>query len=1119
MTAISDATLAQIRAADPGKSTWVSANAGSGKTRVLTDRVARLLLKEVPPERVLCLTYTKAAAAHMQNQLFRRLGEWSMLADGDLGERLTELGEDQGRITPEFLRRARTLFASALETPGGLKIQTIHSFCAALLRRFPLEAGISPQFQEMDERSATRLRADVLEAMADARDSSAFDAMAEYISDENVERFIGEICAKADHLARDISRADIWSAFGLTDSFDRGSALAIAFDGSEAPLIDAAIPILQQSTKTMQSLADSLSTLNLVTPELADLEQLCGLFLLKSGPEMYQPKFASLPTKTAAAAMGKLLAPFQALMQRVSDARLSLLSLAAAQKTWALYRFAGAFLPQYARRKQAHGWMDFDDLILRARDLLTDSTMAQWVLFKLDGGIDHILVDEAQDTSPEQWAVIARLAEEFSTGQGARDIERTLFVVGDEKQSIYSFQGADPAAFGKMRRFFADRLEESQTRLNSSELLFSFRSSSAILALVDMVLNKDRAEVSVEIEHKAFFENLPGRVDLWPFLEKPDKDQPTPWFDPVDVPAPNDPSLQLADRIAEVIERILAKKTILPTPKGGRRVGPGDFLILVQRRSDLFHETIKALKTRKLPVAGADRLKIGAELAVRDLAALLGCAATPEDDLSLAAALRSPLFNLSEGELFALAQPRKRSLWEELRNQRARHPKVIDCLNDIFGQADFLRPYELLERILIRHMGRENLIARLGAEAAEGIDAMLSQALQYEQMEPPSLTGFLGWMSTDDSDIKRQMDTKPREIRVMTVHGAKGLEAPIVILPDTAARNLNDTSQIVEIEGGLHIWKTRREDSTPVIQQATEARNRFLEEERTRLLYVAMTRAENWLMVCGAGNRGTDGESWYNRIEAAVHEIGAQPVSFFGQEILRHQVMDWSQPGELLPPVPLRESVKLKEWVRKPAPATVAMVKPLNPSDLGGAKVVGEIGIGSAESEAKRYGRLLHLLLEHLPQIPQNERQARAAGILAKSGEYPSSDEISAVMHEAISVLDNPELGAIFRPGSLAEVELVATFGDRRIHGLVDRLVITPDSVLAVDYKSNADIPDAPANVPEGILRQMGAYAHALMEIYPEHDVKTAILWTKAPMLMPLPNDMVTDALRRATIS
>ena len=184
MTAISDATLAQIRAADPGKSTWVSANAGSGKTRVLTDRVARLLLKEVPPERVLCLTYTKAAAAHMQNQLFRRLGEWSMLADGDLGERLTELGEDQGRITPEFLRRARTLFASALETPGGLKIQTIHSFCAALLRRFPLEAGISPQFQEMDERSATRLRADVLEAMADARDSSAFDAMAEYISED-----------------------------------------------------------------------------------------------------------------------------------------------------------------------------------------------------------------------------------------------------------------------------------------------------------------------------------------------------------------------------------------------------------------------------------------------------------------------------------------------------------------------------------------------------------------------------------------------------------------------------------------------------------------------------------------------------------------------------------------------------------------------------------------------------------------------------------------------------------------------------------------------------------------------------------------------------------------------
>lgn len=1122
MSRPNDATLAQIAAADPTSSTWVSANAGSGKTKVLTDRVARLLLANVPPERILCLTYTKAAAAHMQNKLFERLGGWAMLADADLSGALADLGEPVETLDAKRLSHARTLFARALETPGGLKIQTIHSFCASLLRRFPVEAGVSPQFQEMDERSGKKLRADILEAMADGPARPAFDAMATYLSGDDPDKLTQEIAGKRDLFLPGIPMAEIRAVLGLPPGYDHAAYLAEVLPEWAAEVLGDLIGVLRTGSKTDNDNADILAGLPLTRASISQAETLEKMFVY--GAKVKAPftaKTDRFPTKALREAHPDLIDAVHHLMQLFEAARPRRIALKAADKAEALNLFAKAFLPEYDRLKLAQGWLDFDDLISKARALLTDASMAQWVLFRLDGGIDHILVDEAQDTSPGQWAVIARLAEEFFAGQGARQAGRTLFVVGDEKQSIYSFQGADPAVFGHMRDFFARKLAEANSALNRHELLYSFRSSQAILSLVDMVVQAGgMAELSVDITHKPFHETLPGRVDLWDFIEKPEVEERGDWFEPVDTPPANDPALMLAGQVADAVKGILQRGDSLITKDGARPVRPGDILILVQRRSDLFHEIIRALKANDLPVAGADRLKIGGELAVRDLTALLAFVNTPEDDLSLAAALRSPLLRLSEGDLYRLAQGRgKKHLWQVLRRKKRRFADALAVLTDLLDQADFLRPYELLERILTRHRGREFLIARLGPEAEDGIDALLAQALQYETMEAPGLTGFLGWMSTDDSDVKRQMDTEAREIRVMTVHGAKGQESPIVILPDTAKRQLPMNNEVLALPGGGAAWKLAADDSPAALQDALEAQKQFSEAERMRVLYVALTRAESWLIVCGAGNRGEDGESWYNLVAAGLDELGTEAVEFQGRIIRRYQPLAWQAADIGAAELPMPEVPDLPDWAFDPAPAASGPGPVLNPSDLGGAHVVAGAAEGQDEAAALRHGSRVHQLLQHLPAVDPGQRAEQAARILAASGDTVDVRDLEMLLDEVSPVLDAPDLAHIFGPGTYAEVGITARIREQALDGVIDRLVVTPERVLAIDFKSNAVVPDNPAATPEAFLRQMGAYSAALAQIYPDRVIEAAILWTKTARLMPLNHEILAAALQRAPTS
>jgi ATP-dependent helicase/nuclease subunit A len=1113
-----EATLHQVQAAEPTASTWLSANAGSGKTRVLTDRVARLLLRGVEPQRILCLTYTKAAASEMQNRLFKRLGEWAMKDDAELADALRELGEAVP-ADRDLLARARRLFARALETPGGLKIQTIHAFCAALLRRFPLEAAVAPDFAEVDARSLLALRMELLDDLAAGPDAALFDELAGCVGEGSLGTMLDALGRFRDRFRPDVMPPDLHALFGLPPGFDAAALLERVFAGDESGMARALVPALEAGSKTDRKLGRALAMLR-EGPARAALPALENALLFgEKAQTPYGSKAGGLPTKSLRALLSqaepRAIAALDALCGRVEAARDLRVCLDALERCATLHRFARHWLPALDAAKAARGWLEFDDLILRARDLLAHPSVAQWVLFKLDGGIDHILVDEAQDTSPDQWRVIALLAQEFTSGQGAREADRTIFVVGDRKQSIYSFQGADLRGFDEMRAEFDARFRAVGRRLQPMELRYSFRSADAILRLVDTCFAPRAGPNGLggDVEHIAFERDAPGRVDLWPLVAPAGAPDPGDWYDPVDRPSEEHHEIVLAGQIAAEIAAIIARGERIVTKEGQRAVGPGDFLVLVRRRRLMFHEIIRACKLRDLPVAGADRMVLTEELAVQDLITLLRFLALPEDDLSLACALRSPLFGWSEDRLFRLAHGRGRAfLWERMRADTG-SAETVTVLQDLRDQTDFLRPYELIERVLTRHDGRRRMLSRFGVEAEDAIEAFVAQALAYEAEEIPTLDGFIGWLEAAEVEVKRQSEAAGGRIRVMTVHGAKGLEAPVVILPDTADRRDPQPATLCDCDG-LPILRAAKAEAPEVQRTAEAAAADRRREESDRLLYVALTRAQRWLIVAGAG-KADNPASWYRRVEAGMEELGAVAQEFSSGTGSRFDSGNWPTlrpaPASVAPDLPTADLDALACLLPLPPPRP----GPLSPSALGGAKALpGETG--ASEEVALLRGRMVHTLLEHLPMVPAAERDARATALLAPFDAAES--EVVLCRAEAAALLAAPELADLFAADTLAEVSLAGEWRGRPLWGLIDRLIVTPERVLAVDFKTNRVVPPTPAEVPEGLLRQLGAYAHLLAPLYPGRRIEAAILWTATARLMRLDGAALTDALDRAAL-
>jgi len=1124
----------QIIAADPSQSVWVGANAGTGKTRVLIDRILRLLLAGVPAQRILCLTFTKAAATEMATRLNRKLGEWAVLAADPLMHDLSGLlGRDADDQTRQI---ARSLFAKTLDTPGGLKIRTIHSFCESLLGRFPVEAGIAPHFSIIDERATLDLRREardqlmVAAAGDDLELGQAFDLLAALVDEDSFGKVMGELDSSRQQLESLLHRhgrvAGIVAAIrGRLDlePDDTEEKLIENATGLDAVALQMAADVLADGSRTDQERGQIIRDwVGQPGNRLATFDQYKSVYITATGTAKAS---SSIITRKRQDAHPAALMALLAEQDRVLAVLERLKSLAIVAATEALLTIGERMSSTYRALKARRALLDYDDLILKAGDLLEDGRAA-WVHYKLDGGIDHILVDEAQDTSPQQWRVISLLAQDFFAGDGAGDdrraLPRTVFAVGDQKQSIYSFQGADPAEFVRMREYFADRANAVERRWQQVDLSLSFRSVWTVLNLVDQVFGSDEARDGLvpdgnPVRHQSSRDGQAGQVELWPPLtpiEGPDDD---PWDAPVDQLSQKSPVVRLAERIARTIRGWLDTGELLPST--GRAVTGGDIMILVRTRGQFAEEMVRQLKHRQIPVAGSDRMILLNQIAVMDLVAAGRFVLLPEDDLTLAALLKSPLVGLDDAALFDLAHGRPGSLWQALRRQRVANPQVgevLDRLQSWLSMADFTPPYEFYSSLLNGGQGRRKLLGRLGPDAADPIDEFMNLCLDFERDHPPSLEGFLDWLEAGETQIKRDMEHGGNQVRVMTIHGAKGLQSNVVFLPDTCSMpQARQSSRLYWEKSGndpLVFWPVVKGNEERICQALAEQLRAESLREYRRLLYVGLTRARDRVYVCGwQGKNDRDPGCWYDLVEQALRR-NDQTETFdleAGETGLRLSSAQQAPPDNISTPADDRvATTRLPEWAQVPPRDEPAPPDPLSPSHEDSAEPPVLSPLQGASTRRFQRGLLIHKLLESLPGLPPSKRRDAARRYLAlptHALERPVQQDIA---DETMAMLEDPALAPIFGPDSQPEVPLVGSVvtktGVRVISAQLDRLLVSGDQVIVIDYKTNRPPPRIAADVPVAYLRQMAAYRVALRQIYPAKTVQAVLLWTDGPTVMRL---------------
>lgn len=1125
----------QSDAVQPDDNIWLSASAGTGKTQVLTARVFRLLLREnVKPEHILCLTFTKAGAAEMADRIHRQLANWVRADDAKLGADLSAIGAPVDPATREY---ARTLFARVLDARGGgLRIMTIHSFCQTLLASFPEEAKIPALFKPIEERDqkilARQALGDLLldeEAAGNATIIQAIQALSVRMGEEEAEKYLMKCASKADAMENLPSGVlpFVRGLLGLPIDGDAQNWLEQRCSDDEfdvASLEEMAEAQAGWGTKTATGYIDQIRAWLTADPvqrakTLADLHK---IWAKADGEWRAVPK-----------GLEKVAPHYHELSVAMYDHCRQMI------ETKALFDYADlfagalnagrAFYHRYAQAKKLNGVVDFDDMIRMTAKLLNQGNMAEWIRYKLDQRTDHILVDEAQDTNLAQWDIVRALAGEFFAGLGASaDKIRTLFTVGDFKQAIFGFQGTSPHNYVQARDDFFARAAASERPFKDLPLDRSFRSTPPVLQVVDKVLEhvgeKELGLDKAIPPHQSHFAGEPGSVTLWQPVAHgavSNADDEENWL--------SDEKRVFAQRLAIQIKEWLSPETPLWLSHENRALEPKDVMILVSKRDDLSALIVARLFAENVPVAGIDRIRLNQPLVVQDLLATIRFVLQPNDDLNLASLLVSPLLGWSQDNLLARGYRgdahKDTSLWEFLRTQD-RLKQHIESLRTMLNMADFNTPYQFLETIVSGPMqGRKKLTARLSHAALDPLEELLNTALSFEQDHIPTLQGFLDWFDRGDVEIKRDQLEGGNEVRLMTVHGAKGLQAPLVILANATFDPANKKS------GGFDITNpTRPEDDLeyPVVPIRKAERIGLLDafatvadarerQEHWRLLYVAMTRAEEHLVVTGTLGpkaRGVIPEgSWYHAVEQGLEGLGTEPEDSVRWITERtYTGPDGTPKPEHKPKgvqnIAVEEPIGLPDWLFAPAPKEARPPRPLTPSDLGPDDAANPPPAQAMRDAAER-GKLLHNLFERLPDIAPENRADVADRWLAKQKQVTDAEERQALVATVLSVLDNPVWSALFSPDSFAEAPIAAVVDQHVISGTVDRLLITDDLITVVDFKTGRSVPQEAELAPLSYLRQMAAYVTALEKIFPGRSIKAALLYTHGPALLELSSDLV----------
>jgi ATP-dependent helicase/nuclease subunit A len=1099
----------QRLAADPAGSAWVVASAGSGKTRVLTDRILRLLLDGARPESLLCLTYTRAAAANMATRLHATLAQWARPGWNDLAAALESLlGAPP---TAGQLADAPKLLARALDAPGGMRIGTLHSFAQMLLRRFPLEAGVAPHFALVADADRADLLRDAREgvfarAAADPLLAAALDRLARRFAPEAFARLVTRVI-EGGRLPAD--RATVLRAAGMAEASTEAGVLEAAGRAVDAAALSDAAGALGGGTDAEQARAAAMAAWLARdgagrAATWADWED---VFI--TGKGTVTKTLVNNGTETAHPGTRAVM---EAEGERILAIRAELAAVQAADITGALATLTAPVFATFADAKGHRAALDYADLITEARKLL-DGAQRDWVLFRLDGGLDHLLVDEAQDTAPAQWQIARSLTEEFFAGAGARETTRTVFAVGDPKQSIFSFQGADVEAFATAQAHFQAAAEGAGQRFAQVALPVSFRSAPAVLDLVNAMGWP---------EHLAHRADAGGSVELWPLVEP--------------MPKPADPGEDRPPEADEVCAKQLAArlKGWLGTrfmPSRGRALEAGDILVLVRRRKAFVGHLTRALKDQGVAVAGLDRLRLPDALAVQDCLAFLDALLLPEDDLNLAAVLKGPFCQVPEEGLMDLALDRRGRLIGALRtraNERE-YWRTADALLEKFrGRADFADAHTLLSELLHHPApdaptGRAAILARLGEAAAEPLDELLQAALADSLRHPPSLQGFLHRLRTANAEIKRDADQRADAVRIMTVHGAKGLEAPLVVLADTTSLPRQVEGLVDLPDDGAPAWLPPSPQRPPPLAAAADAAQQAAMAEYGRLLYVALTRAEDALLVVGwqGRNGAPKPECWYGRIAEGFGALAAAAEAVPGMGLVRRHARPCTaapQPERETPP----RAESLPGWATaaRPESPAAARVKPSGEDDeaADAPPAPAPFGLPSfqlADRAAARLrrGDLTHLLLQYLPTLPAAARADAAAAWLDRQAADLDAAGRAGIAGEVLALIAHPATAKLFDAAGLAEAPIVGQFAGRPVNGVIDRLLVTPDRILIADFKTDRTPPARAEDAPPKYLRQLAIYRDLLLRMFPGRPVEAALVFTASCTVLPLPAPLLEAAL------
>ncbi|HEU0044863.1 double-strand break repair helicase AddA [Sphingomonas sp.] len=1114
---------AQAAASDPDAHVWLSASAGTGKTQVLAARVFRLLLRGVDPAAILCLTFTKAGAAEMAGRISDRLARWVRMPDTQLTADLVALGE---RGTPAERARARTLFAKVLDAPGGgLRIQTIHGFCQGLLAAFPVEAGLSPGFRPLEAREEAVLQREALAAMlADAeaegrtRPVAVIGALSLRLGEGGAEGFL-TACARAlAGLEALPSGVQPW--LRRTLDLPSGPIEEALAEGCDAIDMNAVHRIVAANrawgTATGDKRAGAAERWLAAEPaaRATSIRALLGSFLTQKGTPFRDKGLLAVDPE-----LGEL-------SQQLGEHCLDLLSLvdraAYADLLADGLEVGRDYARAYAQAKRRAGAVDFDDLIRTAVRLFQQPGIGEWVRYKLDQTTAHVLIDEAQDTNAHQWAIVRALADEFFVGRGIHAPDtRTLFTVGDYKQAIFGFQGTDPLQFAAAEKFFARKAADalgdddwaSHDRglpMHRLALVHSFRSTKPVLEFVDAAvaaIPDPGLGTFAPPEPHASEVAGPGTITLWPPVAAGgDADDEESWID--------EPVRELAKTIARAVRGWLADPS--HTKRDGSRLRPEDVMILVKRRGELASLLVARLYAEGVPVAGVDRLRLNTPLAVQDLLAAVRFALQPDDDLSLASLLVSPLMGWSQEALLAAApRPDRVSLWRHLRDTQP--ADALAPLAALLGRADFATPYQLLEELLSGPLdGRRKLLERLGAEARDPIEELLNAALTFESTTTPSLQRFLDWFDRGEVEIVRDPSAPLDAVRVMTAHGAKGLQAPLVILADACVDPTQSPRSVVQWthdpeQPPIPVFRPRKDERGEVLGAALDAVEKRELEEHWRLFYVAATRAEEQLVIAGSLGPRAKGvppsASWYAVAAQAMGGLGVAEGP--GERVFTGVEQTRPVPRRALATATVDEEVPIPAWARRPAPLEARPSRPLAPSSIGEDAVSDPPPTPAMRAAAER-GRLIHALFERLPGVASEGRARAADRWLRDTGGVADAAVRDEIAGSVCRIIADPRFADLFGPESLAEAPITAVVEEGLVvSGTVDRLLVTAARVRVVDFKTSRRAPATLADVPSYHLRQMSAYAHALRVIFPGRLVEAGLLYTATPVLFELPDELL----------